>query len=130
MAELMKKTVLVVDDDSLVLELLLVFVGDICDVISANTARRALEIISSNDGISGLITDFNLQDPQGVDGLSIAAAFKEKNPKSFVILATGSFLSAEQIALINDELNGVLLEKPFQLADLAKAILPNFTAYV
>lgn len=125
----MKKTLLLVDDDLMVLELLLVFVRDICDVISASTAKRALELISSENGISGLITDYNLQDPSGVDGLQIAAAFKEKNPESFVILATGSFLSASQLSLIREQLKGVLLEKPFHLEDLTKAIIPNLTSY-
>ena len=117
------KKILIIDDDQMILEILRTYLGKKFNIISTETVGKALELISSSNDFYGLITDFNLCDPLGRNGLSLATVFKETYPESFIILSTGSFLKKEQSNLLENQLQGTLLEKPYSLVELEKLLI-------
>ncbi len=108
------QTILVVDDDDLVLISIIAMLEDIgYRVISADNGEAALEIVSKDPRIDLVITD---QAMPGMTGLQLAQAIFAIRPLLPVILASGYAEIPEQTDAL------IRLAKPFRRADLVHAI--------
>ena len=108
-------TILVVDDDALVLMNTVAMLEDLGhDVFEAYSGKEALEILRQNDSIQIVITDQAM--PQ-MSGTQLAEAIKLEWPDLIVLLATGytDRVPGENITLPR-------LAKPFLQDELAAAI--------
>ena len=82
----MKHTVLVVDDDANVLDVIASMLEDLgCEVVCAASAPEALAMLASNEKISILITDINMP---GMDGLQLLGEIKQRHPGLPVMMVT------------------------------------------
>jgi CheY-like chemotaxis protein len=82
-----KITVLVVDDDALIAMSTVDMLDDLGhDVIEANSADRALEILRGDQHVDLLITDYAM--PR-MNGAQLATAAREIRPELPILLATG-----------------------------------------
>lgn len=108
-------TVLVVDDDLLVLDNTVAMLEELGHkVLSASSAVAALEIVQSNAGIDLLLTD---QMMPGMTGSQLIAQVRDSFPELPVILATG-YAELEK----GGEIAGTRLAKPFDMNALATAV--------
>jgi two-component system cell cycle response regulator CpdR len=83
----MPRSVLVVDDDPTVLEVLADMLDDLgCDVISAGSGADALDQLKLNERISILITDINMP---GMDGHELTELAKRIRPELKVLQLSG-----------------------------------------
>ena len=110
-----KLTILAVDDDALVLmstELMLQGLGH--KVLTATSARQALEILSRGEAVDLVVTDEAMPNMRGTQ---LAEAVLAERPGLPIVLATGYAepRSGDPPALPR-------LEKPFSQADLARII--------
>ena len=81
------RSVLVVDDDPNVLEVLAAMLEDLgCDVISAASGADALDHLRRNEEISILITDINMP---GMDGHELAHLATRIRPELKVLQLSG-----------------------------------------
>jgi len=103
------RTALLVDDDPMVLAVLKVMLEDLgCEVLTAASAREALDQLSSNRAIALLITDINMPQMDGVE-LAKRAEQIRKDVKTMMI-------SGRQ-----DNTDGFpVLRKPFDQAPFAE----------
>ncbi|WP_448098408.1 PAS domain S-box protein [Luteibacter yeojuensis] len=109
------KTILVVDDDPLVLSTtveMLCFAG--YDAAGAASAKQALSLLGASPGISVVVTDHAMP---GMTGAELAAQLAETHPSMRVILASG-------YAELPDDTPGVRarLQKPYGRSELLAAI--------
>jgi CheY-like chemotaxis protein len=85
---------LVVEDDALVrLSLVDVLTDDGFDVLDAEDAIQALDLICTRPEIAALLTDINL--PGGADGFALAKAVRVMRPGLPVLYASGHFSRIE-----------------------------------
>lgn len=83
----MARTVLLVDDEPLVLEVLAAMLEDMgCDVISAASGTEALGRLAGNQQIEILITDINMP---GLNGLDLVERAKCEREDLRVIMMSG-----------------------------------------
>ena len=116
-----KLTVLVVDDDPLVLTNTAAMLDDVGhEVFEATSAREALAILRRESGVQLVITD---QGMPHMTGLRLIEEMKDSWPDLPVILATGyaELPPGAQLGLIT-------LAKPFREHDLAHAVETAMTA--
>ncbi len=107
----MARTVLVVDDDPLVLEVTESMLQQIgCTVVSATTPSQALVRIVEDPSIEILITDINM--PR-MDGYELAQRAKQLRENLKVILLSGGEVDGRGFPLIR---------KPFLEADLVRTM--------
>jgi len=108
-------TVLVVDDDVLVLQNTAAMLEDLGHrVLEASSGHGALDCLGRSQAVDLVITDKAMP---GMTGIQLAAAIKERWPYLPVILASGyAELSS------NLDPNLIRLSKPFQQDGLARAI--------
>ncbi|MDQ0010237.1 PAS domain S-box-containing protein [Luteibacter jiangsuensis] len=109
------KTILVVDDDPLVLSTtveMLCFAG--YDAAGAASAKQALSLLGASPGISVVVTDHAMP---GMTGVELAAQLAETHPGMHVILASG-------YAELPGDTPGVRarLQKPYGRSELLAAI--------
>jgi PAS domain S-box-containing protein len=104
------RTVLIVDDNELVrraMEMTLQGLGH--RVLAAPDGAAALEILSGTEDIDGLITDYAMEDMNGVELIQKARSLRPHLP---VMLITG-------YADLTEDMDDIaVLHKPFQAADL------------
>ena len=82
----MKKTILLVDDEADLREVLDISLSDTgYEVLTAENGAQALNILKEND-ISVVITDIKMP---GIDGIELLRKIKNKNPETEVIMLTG-----------------------------------------
>ena len=82
----MKKTILLVDDETDLREVLDISLSDTgYDVLTAENSTQALKILNDND-IPVVITDIKMP---GIDGIELLRKIKSKNPETEVIMLTG-----------------------------------------
>jgi CheY-like chemotaxis protein len=108
-------TVLVVDDDALVLQSTAAMLADLGHrVLEAGSGREALEYLGRAQSVDLVMTD---QAMPGMTGMQLAATIKQQWPHLPVILASGyaDLPSHEELSLIR-------LSKPFRQDRLAHAI--------
>jgi CheY-like chemotaxis protein len=111
-----KLSVLVVDDDPLVLTNMAAMLEDLGHAVhEASSAREALSILRREDAIELVLTD---QAMPHMTGAELIAEIKGRWPKLPVILATGFAELPRDI----DPLQQVTLAKPFLQYDLQQAV--------
>ena len=104
----MKRTVLVVDDDANVLDVIADMLEDLgCNVTSATSGEEALSILASDENISILITDINMP---GMDGHELAERAVRIRPSLKVLQLSGRERRRDAFPMIR---------KPFSEDDLA-----------
>lgn len=82
----MKKTILLVDDEADLREVLDISLSDTgYEVLTAENGVQALNILNEND-IPVVITDIKMP---GIDGIELLRKIKNKNPETEVIMLTG-----------------------------------------
>ena len=104
----MARTVLVVDDDPLVLEVTADMLKDLgCEVVTAASGMDALERLSENANIEILVTDLNMP---GMNGYELAQRAAATRPGLQVIMLSGREI---------DGRGWPVVRKPFLEQDLA-----------
>jgi two-component system cell cycle response regulator CpdR len=104
----MTRTVLVVDDDAGVLEVIVGMLEDLgCEAIGAGSGVEALDRLRRNDRISVLITDINMP---GMDGHELAELATRLRPELKVLQLSGRERRRGGFPMIR---------KPFSAEDLA-----------
>ena len=105
------RTVLVVDDDPLVLEVTADMLKDLgCEVVTAASGMDALERLSENADVDILITDLNMP---GMDGYELAQRAAATRPGLQVIMLSGREI---------DGRGWPVVRKPFLEQDLANTM--------
>jgi CheY-like chemotaxis protein len=109
------ETVLVVEDNDLVLELVVEMMSDLGYVVlTAMNARAALRILGHNDHIELLFTDVMM--PDGMNGIDLARTARQARPDLKVLLTSG-YPGA------NRGVNEFpMLPKPYRRAELARRL--------
>ncbi|AMA59369.1 response regulator [Bradyrhizobium sp. CCGE-LA001] len=104
----MSHTVLVVDDDPAVLDVIADMLEDLgCQVIRAQAGRDALDRLEHNQDISILITDINMP---GMDGHELAERARRVRPELKVLQLSGREPRRGGLPMIR---------KPFSFEELA-----------
>lgn len=107
----MKHTVLLVDDDAGVREVIAAILEDLgCQVVCAENGADALVQLEANDQISILITDINMP---GMDGHELAHRATRLRPSLKVLQLSGRERRRDGFPMIR---------KPFSEEDLAQAM--------
>jgi CheY-like chemotaxis protein len=107
----MSQTVLLVDDDEDVLDVVESMLEDLgCHVIRATSGSEALEQLESNDQIAILITDINM--PR-MDGHELAERATRRRPSLKVLQLSGRERRRDGYPMIN---------KPFSEEDLFRVM--------
>ncbi|MGD9200756.1 MAG: response regulator [Chitinispirillia bacterium] len=120
----MKKSVLLVEDDPLVLdilnELLILIVDPETNLnFSANNVYEARELLD-RENVALLITDVNLG--MGPDGLSLASELNNKKIRPYIIIISSiPGLTKPEEMLENGEIDSILC-KPFSLREFEREI--------
>ena len=108
-------TVLVVDDDALVLSSTAAMLEDLGHIpVETASGRQALEIIGAAAHIDLVVTD---QSMPGMTGVELAARLRQQRPGLPVLLATGY---AERSDVL--DAGYIVLAKPFEQAALLQAL--------
>jgi DNA-binding NtrC family response regulator len=83
-----KRSILIVDDENSVLETLrMVFENEGYEVATADSCRKALEILGDGRSFDAVITDLNMETED--IGLEVARAAVKQRPKPAVVICTG-----------------------------------------
>jgi CheY-like chemotaxis protein len=107
----MNRTVLVVDDDPLILDWTAGLLGDLgCDVVTAPNAIEALVKLKTDKRIDVLITDINMP---GMSGFQLVEKAQQRHEGLQVILLSG---------LEADGRGFPMIRKPFLKADLVRTM--------
>src|SRR4051794_29894142 len=107
----MAHTVLVVDDDAAVLDVIACMLEDLgCEVVCAHSGDEALEILSRQQNVSILITDINMP---GMDGHELAERATRIRPTLKVLQLSGRETRRDGYPMIR---------KPFTEEDLARVM--------
>jgi PAS domain S-box-containing protein len=108
-------TILVVDDDPLVLQNTTAMLEDLGHrVLEAGSGREALDYLGRAQSVDLVITD---QAMPGMTGMQLAGTIRQQWPEISVVLATGYAELPSDVSLDITRLN-----KPFRQVDLAQAI--------
>ncbi len=114
MNEVSARTVLVVEDDALVLISAVAMIEDAgYEVLEASNAYEAIALLEAHPQIRVVFTDIEM--PGSMDGLKLAAYVRDRWPPVAIIVTSGRILPDEG-ALPAD---GVFLAKPYRPEDLA-----------
>jgi two-component system cell cycle response regulator CpdR len=107
----MTRTVLVVDDDAAVLDVLVCMLEDFgCEVVCAHNGEEALETLTRQQNISILITDINMP---GMDGYELSERATRIRPMLKVLQLSGRERRRDDFPM---------LRKPFSEEDLARVM--------
>lgn len=120
----MKKTVLFVDDEEINLFVLSRRFEEDFDVLTANSAEEAMQIIRTNQGnLHALISDLKMPD---ITGLEMIEKAKETLKDVPCFLLTGYDYNEEIEKALNDKVITKLFKKPFnynEINDTLKELL-------
>jgi two-component system cell cycle response regulator CpdR len=107
----MSHTVLVVDDDPSVLDVIVDMLEDLgCEVISARSGQDALDRLKQNQDISILITDINMP---GMDGHELAERARRDRPELKILQLSGREPRRDGLPMIR---------KPFTFEELCSTM--------
>lgn len=110
------KTVLLVDDDQHIREVLADYLRDAGDmiVLTADSGEQALPILQSDAQVDVMVSDVLMP---GMDGIELARRARALRPDMRVVMISGSWGLAQMPAGFN------FLPKPFRLDALRQAII-------
>jgi DNA-binding NarL/FixJ family response regulator len=119
------KTILLVDDDPLVLALLAHVVGQLAPmhpIVTAADGRRALDLLAEHS-IAVVITDYLLPD---TDGLQLTTAIKAVSPATYVVLVSGDDSAAFRRRVQNYTVDRFLGKQELlaELGGVLRSVLP------
>jgi CheY-like chemotaxis protein len=110
---------LVVDDEDAILETMSFTFADDYEVITANDARRGLEILEEQAPVAVVLTDQRMPHMTGVEFLR---EVYQRHPDTVRIMLTGFADSAATIAAINDGHIYAYLDKPWEPNELKQTV--------
>lgn len=111
------RVLLLVEDDPLVRATLAEGLTDAgFEVLEAEDAEAALDILGTHDDIALLLTDINLP---GADGFALARAARRLRPRLPVIYASGRYREADPVRALPD---AVFLAKPFSVSSAIETV--------
>src|SRR4051794_6732216 len=110
-------SVLVVEDESLIRFVICEgLVAEGYEVLTADNADRAIEILESRNDITTIFTDIEM--PGSMDGLKLAAAVRDRWPPVNIVITSGKLRPrAEQMPA-----NSLFLAKPYHTVDVVTAL--------
>lgn len=113
-------TILVVDDEELMLEVTCLMIEDNGgNVLSASDGNQALEVFRANrDTLDLICLDFSMP---GLNGYEVAERVLEENPAVKIVLMSGLSITPE-VERLRDEGRLMFIAKPFREVDLIEAI--------
>ncbi|MCG2635185.1 MAG: PAS domain S-box protein, partial [Gammaproteobacteria bacterium] len=112
--------VLVVDDEPMLRELASSYLQHLgYRTLEAENGRQALAILASDERLDLVFSDVIM--PGGVDGFAVAEAARQRQLPPKVLLASG-FLGQGNDRDRAGQLAGALLDKPYDIAALARAV--------
>jgi two-component system cell cycle response regulator CpdR len=107
----MNRTVLIVDDDPDVLDVLADMLEDLgCQVVCARGGAEALELLNRTESVSILITDINMP---AMDGHELAERARQVRPSLKILQLSGREPRRDSFPMIR---------KPFSEDDLARVM--------
>jgi two-component system, cell cycle response regulator CpdR len=107
----MSHTVLVVDDDEAVLDVLACMLEDLgCDVVCAHSGDEALDVLTRRESVTILITDINMP---GMDGHELAELARRDRPELKILQLSGREPRRDGLPMIR---------KPFSFEELASTM--------
>jgi DNA-binding NtrC family response regulator len=109
--------ILVVDDESIVLESCKRVLGDSFEVVPARSADEALEVMR-REPIGVILLDIKMP---GRDGMSLLREVKEKWPNIPVIVMSG-YATAETVEQVSRTEAATFIAKPFTPIELLEAV--------
>lgn len=116
----LKPTVLIIDDDEAILELLATFLGRIFEVRSISSPSEAISVVT-DESFSLILTDIRM--PK-ISGLQIIEAAKKFQPDTPVVIMSGNDEYDEEVQRAIDLGAAHFVRKPFEsLALLAEQLL-------
>jgi CheY-like chemotaxis protein len=123
MTSINNQTILIVDDDSLILDMLGVMLADLgYSVITACSGEEALHKAAEFKRIDILLTDIMMPN---MNGIELAKKFNRLIPETKIFFMSGHVLPSLNIHEPLEE-NHVIFEKPFSIdrltAEFAKAL--------
>lgn len=114
MNDVSARTVLVVEDDPLVLISAVAMIEDAgYEVVEASNADEAIALLEAHPQIRFVFTDIEM--PGSMDGLKLAAYVRDRWPPMAIIVTSGHIFPGEGLL----PADGVFLAKPYQSEDLA-----------
>jgi len=109
--------ILCVDDEPLVLKSLAASLRKHVEVVSANSAAEALELLERDPGFPVVISDYRMP---GMDGGAFLAQVRKRFPSIVRLLLSGA--GADSVVLDNPELVFRFLSKPCPRETLLRAL--------
>ena len=117
-------SILYVDDETINLELLqLTFLNDF-RVVTASSAKEALDLLELNPEIHVILSDLKMPVMNGLDFIKIV---KQRYPSKVCMLLTGFMESEIMLEGFNKELIFRYLMKPWRKDELKKTIMEALT---
>ena len=112
-----KPTVLVVDDDEALRELLVRGLGEDYDIVEAEDGYAALcEVMEGRQSFDLIVTDLKM--PR-LDGMALL----RKLPREIPVIVVSGYLDAPEFRDVPGDLRPVaVFERPFQISELRKAV--------
>jgi two-component system, cell cycle response regulator CpdR len=105
------RTVLVVDDEPLVLDVMASMLEELgCEVMTAENAIDALTILRADHGIEMLLTDVNMP---GMNGYELAVKAQQERKTLKVVMLSGRAVDGQGFPFV---------QKPFLKSDLLLAM--------
>jgi CheY-like chemotaxis protein len=117
-----RKTVLIVDDETDVREVVEEMIADMGFQVKGVSDGKAAQDLITNSAIDLVISDVQMQ---GIDGLALAHWIRDHFPRLPLALMT-AFPSDDLKSLVRKKVINSLLRKPFQLHDL-QGVVQNLT---
>jgi len=114
-------TILLVDDDREIRELITEFLGmKGHEVIETGSGREAIEIVETGDNsIDVAVVDWQME---GISGREVINAIKRELPDTKILLATGCGAKDLPSSMLSKYSSGIL-RKPFSMKNLEREIL-------
>src|SRR5690606_4134217 len=111
--------ILIVDDEEAILETMAFTFEDDYDVLTATSARQALEILDASGPIAAVITDQRMPEMTGVEFL---AKVCERHPNTTRIILTGYADGEAMVRAINEGHVYAYVTKPWEPEELKQLV--------
>jgi len=111
--------ILIVDDEEAILETMAFTFEDDYDVLTATSARQALQILADRSPIAAVITDQRMPEMTGVEFLALVC---ESHPNTTRIILTGYADGDAMVRAINEGHVYAYVTKPWEPEDLKQLV--------